>query len=276
MSYGVRSASLRQRDRAFIRGKSPAFTLIELLVVIAIIAILAAILFPVFAQAREKARQTSCLSNLKQIGLATLMYVQDYDETLPHTELGVDVDDDHEYYWGDMLQPYIKSWQLLTCPSAQVAITFKSVPPSPAAYSQQFNYNYGINDIIASDCTSSDDPACRHIGVAGQALAAITYPADTILIADSLPTTTDTADGDGTNTPAGLNHARHEINWQQGKRDSTKLSVEGKSQDGYPRHTGGFVYVCTDGHSKWRRREQTANNMFTGGTKDEEWIAARP
>src|SRR5436190_5033002 len=64
--------------------RRPAFTLIELLVVIAIIAILAAILFPVFAQARERARQTSCLSNIKQLGTALLMYVQDYDETLPH------------------------------------------------------------------------------------------------------------------------------------------------------------------------------------------------
>ena len=63
--------------------KNRAFTLIELLVVIAIIAILAAILFPVFAQAREKARQTACLSNAKQLGTATIMYVQDYDETLP-------------------------------------------------------------------------------------------------------------------------------------------------------------------------------------------------
>ena len=65
------------------RTRVSAFTLIELLVVIAIIAILAAILFPVFAQAREKARQTSCLSNMKQLGTATMMYVQDYDERMP-------------------------------------------------------------------------------------------------------------------------------------------------------------------------------------------------
>src|SRR6267154_425236 len=65
------------------KNHASAFTLIELLVVIAIIAILAAILFPVFAQAREKARQASCQSNLRQLGLATLMYVQDYDETYP-------------------------------------------------------------------------------------------------------------------------------------------------------------------------------------------------
>ena len=256
--------------------RETGFTLIELLVVIAIIAILAAILFPVFAQAREKARQTSCLSNMKQIGLAALLYSQDYDETLPLTERGGDVDDDHEYFWGDMLYPYIKSWNLLTCPSASVPMTFKASPPSPTAYSQEFNYNYGINDIIAADCGDADDPACQHLGVAGHTLAAVTYPSDTILIADNLPSATDTEDGDGANAPTGLNHARHEINWQVGKRDNAKLAVDGKSQDGYPRHAGGFVYVCADGHSKWRRREMKSGYVYTGGTKDEEWIATRP
>ncbi len=89
------------------------FTLIELLVVIAIIAILAAILFPVFARAREKARQASCQSNLKQIGLAYMMYVQDNDETFGHGW----PEPSWSSYWGQ-LQPYMKNTQMLLCPSA--------------------------------------------------------------------------------------------------------------------------------------------------------------
>jgi len=89
------------------------FTLIELLVVIAIIAILAAILFPVFARAREKARQTSCLNNVKQIVLGELMYVQDYDETLPLALNEVVA----VYTLFDLLEPYLKNEQILRCPS---------------------------------------------------------------------------------------------------------------------------------------------------------------
>src|SRR5258708_1426946 len=117
------------------------FTLIELLVVIAIIAILAAILFPVFAQARESARMTSCLSNIKELALAWTMYAQDYDETYPLSRRndvispGVTTygptsacnDDCKHCYdapdprakvgWKTMTQPYIKNWQILQCPS---------------------------------------------------------------------------------------------------------------------------------------------------------------
>ncbi len=91
------------------------FTLIELLVVIAIIAILAAILFPVFARAREKARQTSCLSNIKQVQLAILMYVGDYDETFC---LGNNSMADGTWIkWYALMEPYLKNTQILTCPS---------------------------------------------------------------------------------------------------------------------------------------------------------------
>jgi prepilin-type N-terminal cleavage/methylation domain-containing protein len=99
------------------------FTLIELLVVIAIIAILAAILFPVFAQAREKARQTSCLSNTKQMGLAVLMYIQDYDEVTPlayHNPSWGGTQGPHTNFyasWWSFIYPYNKSSQVTRCPS---------------------------------------------------------------------------------------------------------------------------------------------------------------
>src|SRR5437870_2702451 len=97
------------------RTKQRAFTLIELLVVIAIIAILAAILFPVFAQARDKARQSSCLSNARQIGLAITMYVQDYDETFYWQKAWDEVVDVGGGFWGPSYKSYIR-WPMVHLP----------------------------------------------------------------------------------------------------------------------------------------------------------------
>ena len=109
------------------------FTLIELLVVIAIIAILAAILFPVFAKAREQARKASCQSNLKQIGLGLMMYVQDYDETYPARYEGYSVGGNSQL-WMDVIQPYVKSYQVWVCPTSG---------PSYSVNGRM--YSYGMN-----------------------------------------------------------------------------------------------------------------------------------
>ncbi len=108
----------KRRARHRVTGTA-GFTLIELLVVIAIIAILAAILFPVFARAREKARTTSCLSNIKQMGLCWMMYTQDYDETCPPCDMwGPNKERTH---WQWLLNHYAKSNSIFTCPSNTTA-----------------------------------------------------------------------------------------------------------------------------------------------------------
>src|SRR5471030_203059 len=106
---------MRHRTRAVqCASRKSGFTLIELLVVIAIIAILAAILFPVFARARENARRASCQSNLKQIGLGILQYTQDYDEKMPVCNNYVQR---QSQGWAGPILPYLKSVQVFHCPS---------------------------------------------------------------------------------------------------------------------------------------------------------------
>src|SRR5689334_229750 len=143
------------------------FTLIELLVVIAIIAILAAILFPVFAQAREKARATSCLSNLKNVSLAWMMYTQDYDETmvtmcndfaLPDPASGAP--GVTQEWTAKMMEPYFKTWAIWACPSIGHDNRGDFTPGNPRAWwRNQMRYaNYGYNYLnlakIEGDCTT--------------------------------------------------------------------------------------------------------------------------
>lgn len=122
------------------------FTLIELLVVIAIIAILAAILFPVFAKAREKARQSSCLSNVKQLTLACLQYAQDYDETMPSARPQyLACAADSVAFWFHVVTPYIKNTQIYLCPSQNNGGNPACARFFPWARTMNVVNNYGIN-----------------------------------------------------------------------------------------------------------------------------------
>jgi len=156
-----------------------AFTLIELLVVIAIIAILAAILFPVFAQAREKARSISCLSNAKQLGTAFQMYLQDYDEVVlpryaacPSTG-PINTD---QKLWTATIQPYVKNQQIVVCPSA-------SNSKYADIWAERGFPSIGYNQTISGWYYANN--ACGDLIL--PALATVQVPVKNVMFADSVP-----------------------------------------------------------------------------------------
>ncbi len=192
------------------------FTLIELLVVIAIIAILAAILFPVFARARESARQTSCLSNVRQLGTALMMYLQDYDEAFPHRANRVETstiqypngDLSDRMYWYMALYPYVNNVEIFTCPSAPRY----GWAGNPTSSGIRYGYNRHL---------------CYHNSPPPRMLADITHPSALGVIID-----TDMFEG-----TSGMPYTFYNRHY-----DRTHPA---------PRHNGGANIAFADGHAKW-------------------------
>ena len=216
----------RNRKTPCRTGLEHGFTLIELLVVIAIIAILAAILFPVFARARENARRASCQSNLKQLALGLIAYVQDYDEKLPiawgdNSGNGTIGNAGNGYGWAGSTQSYLKSTQILQCPS-------EPTPPgliTTATFSDYW-YNGCLNNATPGIATSTT-PA------AGISEASLNYVSNTFLNGDG-------SDTDALGTQTGAGTAAY------AETGSDINSVAGGN-----RHLDGANYSFVDGHVKW-------------------------
>jgi len=212
--------------------RNRAFTLIELLVVIAIISILAAILFPVFARARENARRASCLSNMKQLSLGIMQYLQDYDGLYPiyssNSTLRL------PYGWADMIQPYVKSAQILQCPSDT---TESSNNPIASGYSDYaYNLSLGFDNVTGAS--------------RGLNSAILTQPTLTVLLVDE----------GSTSVPA--SSAAH---WTAGhggsnttKTVSPGLAIYAGTES--QRHLDGINYAFADGHVKWYKATNFATS----------------
>jgi prepilin-type N-terminal cleavage/methylation domain-containing protein/prepilin-type processing-associated H-X9-DG protein len=219
------------------------FTLIELLVVIAIIAILAAILFPVFAKAREKARQVSCLSNQKQLGLGFMQYVQDYDEFYPCGTFGPTSPGSG---WAGQVYPYVKSTGVYKCPDDS------SIPPN----SYEVTISYGYNEWLAH----------QYGGTSPVSMAALNAPANTVCLFE--------VNGGKAQNFAGTltyeNESPVSSGWPTAVPGGASAFATGNFYIPFtpstntiaPRHTEGANYLAGDGHAKWLHGVRISNGYL--------------
>ncbi len=231
------------------------FTLIELLVVIAIIAILAAILFPVFARAREAARATSCRSNLKQIATSMQMYIQDYDETLPYARVnnaGGSATCDEVFnsaYWsgyvGNLLVPYIKNAGVWKCPSQGTTLWNHGTSTNCNADPRLMRVSYGYNHSGTGN-TSAAGASGTYPNL-GQSLAAAVRPADIVLFWDSENRWAD-----------GNNLYNRDVAWYNARQYANGA-----------RHSEMHNFAYLDGHVKSARLDQMKlGNFFNFADND--------
>jgi len=241
--------------------KRNGFTLIELLVVIAIIAILAAILFPVFAKVREKARQTSCLSNEKQIALGVMQYIQDNNEMLPsgsNVGGGYCGNDAAGEGWVGQIYPYVKSDNVFSCPD--------ETPGSSGGKVLSYAFNYTI--VGGTIPNNGGCGAGAVIGLSGF-LAGLRAPASTVLLSETSGQAWAAGVIPANENTSGITNGLFVI--VNGSTSVAKMATgvpaldnisEGVFAAATGRHTNGSNYVAADGHAKWLQGSQVSAGYF--------------
>ena len=229
------------------------FTLIELLVVIAIIAILAAILFPVFQKVRENARRTSCASNQKQIGIALIQYVQDSDETFPLaafvmpgttpyplSPLGSGIVDAQRFGWVEAVYPFVKSKQVFSCPDVANGALW-----SGGSYSTwSIGINYGLNGWIANyQYNRNNSGDGTHVGNGSSTLAQFDFPSATIMLSEIGDGSSDSYVSEYFAQGYGGDYNNDWITSNQSTASNSPNSVN--------KHSDGSNYAFVDGHVKF-------------------------